>query len=336
MKIGVVSEDMFICKMFDQKYLKGFDFSFFLKKDTGEDFILFLKEHQNIILCLKKKNETLATIKKWSTFHQKGILFFVSSLEIGLTDRINDWLKRKSKRIEVLFFPLLPNFLLTDEGNTFIFGGDIYSPAVKKIRMELAKNAALFLTSRRDAEIVYTAGYHLFLLEKAYLIELEHISKKINTDIELIKRIFNQHFNKPIYDFPHAHLTNKKSIVKIAERIIRKDKFWIIKKLESLLRFTKINTVTVWGKAGQEIIRELFRLPVRKIKFSAINGIYSSAKNTDVILIFSTDEKISSVSLDKLALEVRKKIIIDQTNIFELKEMEIYNWHYISKGRTEG
>lgn len=318
-----------------------------------------LAENPYLILGELSKEEVLQIITKWAKLHDNGLIIFRSIYNYGFTDQINQYFYKKNKKIEVIVFPKLNTS--DNKQSAYILGGEFSYPLTKHFRMLLAKKQKPFLFVRPKEVEFIVLSYIMYLeLIEAYLISIGDVCKSTDIDIEIVKKALSIYLNSNLFiqktpsnntrTLSYAEKNNplfNTKLIKLTERIIDDDRYWFIRQLKMLNRVFQLKSITIYGiEDDEKLIRDLSFLftikvfeVVEKDVISTSNRIiiennkYEAAKGSDVLIFLNNNNNYSDISLAKLSKVVSKRIIIDNANIFNIKEMKAENWLYISKGR---
>ncbi|OEF99649.1 hypothetical protein BHF71_08155 [Vulcanibacillus modesticaldus] len=327
----------------------------------SDEFSIIMKKTNCLVLAINDRNKTLKIIKDWIRFHDIGVLVLMSVFEFGFSDKVYQWLIGRGKRIEVIVIPRLPYSKIKDR--YFLIGGQSYFGLAMFLRKELAKiNVPVFLISRKEAEISQFAYQSFLIVKKAYQIELEKNCKKLGVDIEVIKKALNQisgfrylkeredkyWLNKSLSQLNNYQVESEQKLFNLSRKIVKNDKDWAVEELKRLLSQHPIQVVAIWGIDEIETVLKISRLSIKRIhiyddsnnqklvssKVFYFKDLYQTVDGADILLILDLNDDYTTVSLSALEKRISQKIIIDRFNIFELYEINLLNWIYISKGRA--
>lgn len=363
MEIGILGTSDTLFNKNNEFLLNNSLTHYLLLDKPHQKIVPFLKKSPVIIMDIKEKNQLYGFVRRWSVFHKKGLLILRRPIELGIADRIDQWLKQNGKEIEVLVFPCLSSFLDNHhQPSHLVLGGNPFTHYTTQFRRFLIdQNHSLFLTSRKEAEFILFLFHSYVLIQKAFWIELEQRSEQLGLDIETIKKGIPNAFNSYLFhhiipcDILKSFIPSKeelndinKSIIHHAADMVIMDRQWMTDQVQSLFKLEPIQTIAIWG-ADDHTVQMLTALDVQKIQiYSAEDSSrifsskikycldpYMAAENAELLLILAYHEKLASISLSRLAEKMAKKKIIDQVNLFEQTEMESLDWFYISKGRKK-
>jgi len=312
---------------------------------------VFLKNASNLIIDSTDKIQLYKLIKQWSRFHDEGMLVIRNSFKIGLGDRIDHWLKRKGKVIEVVVFPsLIEGIKDSKEIQNLILGGNPHGKYTKQFRKKLADHrTSIFITTTKEAELINLAIHSFYYLTEAYWMELEQLHERLQFDMGVIRKGLIQHISllKHSLNIPDYLLDDDLKFIRLAKEIMNEDQFWLMKQIKDLIKKESLKRIAVWGIDREETVKELLSLPIEKIrlymkkekrkyissKLEYISDFYLAAKNAEALIILHNEAEYSAVSLTYLEQMMAKKIMIDQVHLFEKDEMDALQWVYISKGQ---
>ncbi len=325
----------------------------------------FFQSTNHLLIDINDKAQLLHLIRKWSEFHKQGILILRSILEIGLSDKIDQWLKRKGKYIDVFVYPAMYDFKCnTGSATSLLLGGDFCTESSKYLRKSIARHQLpILLNNRAEIEITYAVILFSHLLKQIYINDLVKVTENLGVDIENIKKGLPPYMKDCPIDIDRIKATKLIKSMTVGSNVnytdntmvqhtltqFQKLNKWMYDKLRMVIEKSLIMKIAIIEPKKTDIksIKKIASLPIdqihiytkyndlnipsKKVKYT--NDLYIAIKNADVLVVSSYDDRIAAISLNRLASLMNQKIIIDSINLFEWNEIRDLNWTYISKGR---